>query len=125
MYEIEFQDMDGRKIYGYDFEKVVQGGQSEIVSFKIKNIGDIDILDLTIFPWLSVYQSGRYLDTVGSTFLSLDGVNFKKRLSISLEAGEDRIIYMVYQPRWMANPQPNRWSLYCVINEIATESTCQ
>lgn len=121
---IDILDKDDAITNILDMGVVKRGNITQSFILKLRNNTGSTLENIVIKPGLSLKQRGRESDTIYSTFISSDNLNFYSSLTINLLGGEIKPIYLKYQPRWLADPMLYRWALNISLLEITGEILC-
>lgn len=106
------EDIDGNNIRGIDFGIVERGDITDPFPIVIFNNTTENKFGVQISAGYSaIGHTGLEMDTINSTFISLDGVDAFLEQTINLLPGEKKIIYLHFQPTSNALPSYYQWSL--------------
>jgi len=97
-----FTDESGIELTDLSFESIQRGKTTKIVTIVIKNNGD-DCNNIVISP-VVLDNSVNEMDSVGSTFISLNNINFSNEVRLSLDNGESHKLFLKWQPPYDAKP---------------------
>ncbi len=117
--DLVFTNEDGTEINDFYFESVQRGKTTNISTLVVKNWGD-NCKNITIKP-VTFDNSVKEIDTVGSTFISLNKIDFFNEVKLSLLHRETHKLYLKWQPPYNAIPVKNvSWGLrlFVDMNEI-------
>lgn len=106
------EDVTGNPIFGLMLGQVERGdiiGPFPVVLFNEKNKSANNVLIKGEYSRIN--QRGLPMDTVESTFISLDGVDAYPEQMVNIPAGGRVMIYLHFQPTWIALPGAYQWSL--------------
>jgi hypothetical protein len=122
--DLIFTNEEGIEITDISFEPIRRGKTTKTITIVVKNQGD-DCKNILVKPVI-LDDSIDEVDTVGSTFISLNNVDFFNEVKLSLIHGETHNLYLKYQPPYNAVPVTNiLWGLrlFVDMNEI-NELSC-
>lgn len=122
--DVGFLDSAGNDIVLLDLGVLERGNISEGSPLRLVNRGNKHLKNIVLMPVMGYLQQGSLVDTVNSTFLSFDGVDFYPNLTLNLGVGEERLVYVKWQPRWIATPMQYFWGLEIEIREVEGEDYC-
>jgi len=117
-------DMNGFELNELNFGLLERGEKSRPLKFKIINTGLVNLKNLRIRPVMAYLQQGDIIDTVNSTYISVDGVNYLNKVNINLKIDEEKIIYIIWQPRWNCRIMQYHWALEFDLLGPTVENVC-
>lgn len=106
------EDLDGNELIGFNFGEVQRGDITDKVPIVLNNDRNYDSNGIIVKADVSlINHRGLTDDTLESTFISLDGVNGLLEQVINIPANTKRVIYLHYQPTYLAEPSNYQWCL--------------
>lgn len=109
---MKIEDMEGNEIGGYNFGDIQRGDITNPVPIVIHNDSGNDRYGILIKADHSlINHRGLVIDTIASTFISLDGKDGFLEQIIDIPANSKRVVYLHFQPTYLAIPGGYRWCL--------------
>lgn len=104
--------MNGNTVYNWMIGQVERGDITNPIPFVLYNDTPKDMDNVLVKASYSrINQRGLEMDTIHSTFISLDGIDAYPEQMINIPSGGRVIIYIHFQPTWIALPGAYQWSL--------------
>ena len=105
------EDMQGNKINSYMIGQIARGDITDPIPLRLYNNSDKPERYLVKAVFSIINHRGLPIDTVNSTFISLDMLNPYPELIVDIPADSKLLIYLEYQPTWIALVGVYQWSL--------------
>lgn len=116
---IIFLDLDDNELNSLNIGNIMQGHSSQAFHFKIKNNGTEDLTGITLTSSVLAEGLGLPIDTINSTFISLDNIDYWNELSLDLIVDAEQDVYIKYQPSTIGRLGSCYWALLSNINNNA------
>ncbi len=105
------EDMQGNRVTGYMLGQVARGDITDPIPLRLYNNSNEDGRYRVKADFSIINQRGLPIDTVNSTFISLDMVNPYPDVIVDIPSDGKLLIYLHYQPTWIALVGAYQWSL--------------
>jgi len=106
------EDLNGNQLTTLMLGEVERGDITEPIPIVLYNEKATDLNNVMVkADYSRINHRGLSLDTIESTFISLDMINAYDNLNVNIPAGGRLIIYIHFQPTWIAIPGVYQWSL--------------
>ncbi|MDH7506189.1 MAG: hypothetical protein QHH15_00535 [Candidatus Thermoplasmatota archaeon] len=109
---MKVKDTNGEEIWGYNFGEIERGDITNPVPIVLYNDTAYDSNGIIVKGSVSLFNHrGLPDDTYESTFISLDGKNALLKQTINIPSMQKKVIYLHFQPTYLAEPSNYQWSL--------------
>jgi len=105
------QDIHGNDLDDYMLGQIARGDITDPIPLLLYNDTSSDGRFLVKADFSRINQMGLIIDTVNSTFISLDMVNAYPEQIVNIPTDSKLIIYLHYQPTWIAPIMNYQWRL--------------
>lgn len=113
---VDILDLNGNKVYEVLFEDVPPGGSSEPQTLILRN-NSSSAITFSLTPTVTEDQVGKDIDTVSSTYFSLDLDLWSNSLEVEIPGEDEVTIYIKYNPPSFGKLGEKEW---IVVKELDT-----
>jgi hypothetical protein len=114
---LKLEDGDGNEIKEIAFNVVYKDESSDVKIIYLRNNSNQDIYGVSVRPALrGEGQRGEEIETVNSTFISVDGIDFFPFVVVAIPKLSKIPLYFKWQPTYLADYMEYIWNIELFYN---------